>query len=100
VQPCDQETQSGGAGVTRTRHFLGSRPGHVSLDYNTLRLPDQVDVYYRGRLVASTGRSVSWRGSIDFDWRPVGNDYTVEVVVTGDLPNTRWSYVLNCPKPN
>lgn len=69
------------------------------LDYNTLRLPDQVDVYYRGRLVASTGRSVSWRGQIEFDWRPQGNDYTVEVVVTGDMANTRWGYTLGCPKP-
>lgn len=98
TQPCNVETQSGGAGVTRTRHFLGPDPGHATLEYNTLRVPDRVDVYYRGRLIATTGGPTSGRGAISFDWRPQGNDYTVEVVVTGDDFQTRWAYVLGCPK--
>lgn len=101
AQPCDVETQSGGRGVTRTRHYLGNRPGPVTLTYNTRIEPDQIDVYYRGRLVSSTYRPVSGRGSISFDYRPTGGGpeaNVVEVVVTGRGLTTLWSYAIGCPR--
>lgn len=101
AQPCDVETRSGGRGITRTRHFLGSRPGQVTLTYNTRIEPDQIDVFYRGRLVSSTYRPVSGRGTISFPYQPTGGGpeaNTVEVVVTGFGLTTQWNYSLGCPR--
>jgi hypothetical protein len=101
AQPCDVETRSGGRGVTRTRHYLGTRPGMVSLDYNTRIEPDQIDVYYRGRLVSSTFRPVSGRGTITFPYQPTGSSpdaHVVEVVVTGFGLTTQWAYQIGCPR--
>ena len=101
AQPCDAETRSGGRGITRTRHFLGDRPGRVTLEYNTLIEPDHIEVLYRGRQLATTRWPVSGRGSIAFDWRPTGSGpeaHVVEVVVTGFGLTTRWNYTLGCPR--
>lgn len=97
TQPCNVDTQSGGAGETRTRHYLGPRPGPVTLDYDAQTVPDRIEVRYRGRVVAATPGMVSGRGRIGFDWRPQGGDNVVEVVVIGPFMNTRWRYRLNCP---
>lgn len=97
TEPCNVDTQSGGAGETRTRHYLGPNPGPVTLDYDTQTVPDRIEVRYRGRVVAATPGMVSGRGRIGFDWRPQGGDYVVEVVVIGPFANTRWRYRLNCP---
>jgi len=101
AEPCDVETRSGGRGVTRTRHYLGNRPGSVTLSYNTRIEPDQIDVYYRGRLVSSTYRPVSGRGAISFEYQPTGGGpeaNVVEVVVTGYGLTTLWSYSIGCPR--
>jgi hypothetical protein len=97
TQPCNVDTQSGGAGETRTRHFVGPTPGQVTLDYDMQTVPDRVEVRYRGRVIASSPGMVSGRGRIGFNWQPQGGDYVVEVVVIGPFANTRWRYRLNCP---
>lgn len=101
AKPCDEETQSGGRGITRTRHYLGPTPGRVTLRYDTLIEPDHIEVLYRGQQLATTWIPVSGRGSISFDWRPTGTGpeaQTVEVVVTGFGLSTRWRYTLGCPR--
>lgn len=97
AQPCDEETRSGGAGVTRTRHFLGDRRGTVVLEYDTARVPDRIEVYRRGQLIESTPGMVSGRGRLVFDHTP-GGDNTVDVVVIGPYPGTIWRYRLGCPE--
>ena len=97
THPCNVDTQSGGAGETRTRHFLGPQAGPVTLDYDTQTVPDSIEVRYRGRVLARTPGMVSGRGRIGFNWQPQGGDYVVEVVVIGPFANTRWRYRLNCP---
>lgn len=100
AEPCDVETRSGGRGVTRTRHYLGPTPGPVFLDYNTLIEPDQINVYYRGRLIATSGGPVPGRGQLYFNWQPTGSGpeaYVVEVEVIGTGQTTRWQYHLGCP---
>lgn len=97
TQPCNVDTQSGGAGETRTRHFLGPTPGPVTLDFDAQTVPDRIEVRYRGRVIAATPGMVSGRGRIGFNWQPQGGDNVVEVVVIGPFANTRWRYRLNCP---
>jgi hypothetical protein len=101
AQPCDVETQSGGRGVTRTRHFLGDRSGRVTLDYSMLIEPDHLEVRYRGQQLATTYIPVSGRGRLSFDWRPTGSGpeaHVVEVIVSGFGLTTRWSYTIGCPR--
>jgi hypothetical protein len=95
--PCNADTASGGQGVTRNRHYVGDKPGPVTVRYNMKTIPDQMNVYYRGRLVATTNRAVSRYGGLTFDFQPEAGDYTVVVEVVGPHHGTEWMYRLNCP---
>ena len=103
VEPCNSEVQSGGRGITETRHYLGPNPGRVSIPYNTRMEPDRIRVYHRGRLLSETPGFVSGNGAISFDWNPPrggsAEDYvvTVEVMGTPGSPSTRWDYRIGCP---
>ena len=103
VEPCNTEVQSGGRGITETRHYLGPTPGRVSIPYNTRMEPDRIRVYHRGRLLSETPGFVSGNGAVSFDWNPPrggsAEDYvvTVEVMGTPGSPSTRWDYRIGCP---
>lgn len=103
AQPCAQETASGGRGVTVNRHFLGARPGQVTLGFDMRNEPDRIEVLHRGRVIADTGYR-SGVGSISFPWNPppgaTAEDLVVEVRVTGrpGSPTTVWTYNLGCPR--
>jgi len=53
---------------------------------------------YRGRQIAGTRGPQSGRGGFGFDWRPVDGDYSVEVIVIGEIFGTRWTYAMSCPR--
>ena len=95
--PCNADAASGGQGVTRNRHYLGSKPGPVTILYNMKQIPDQMNVYYRGRLVASTNQPTSYRGSLSFNYQPEAGDYSVVIEVVGPRSGTEWNYRLDCP---
>ncbi len=103
TMPCNQETNSGGRGITETRHYLGPRPGQVSLNMQNYQAPDRIRVYHKGRLLAETPGFVPGRGVITFNWNPppgsTADDQVVTVEVTGDpsQPTTKWNYTLGCP---
>jgi hypothetical protein len=96
--PCDWSGDSGGEGVTRNRHYLGDKPGFVALNYQLFVRPDDIKVIYRGQQIAGTGGPRSGRGGFGFDWKPVGGDYSVDVIVTGEIWGTRWNYSISCPR--
>ena len=96
--PCNWSGDSGGEGVTRNKHFLGDKPGFVAINYNLYVKPDDIKVIYRGQVLAGTGGPRSGRGGFGFDWRPVAGDYSVDVVVTGEMWGTRWTYAMVCPR--
>ena len=96
--PCDWSGDSGGEGVTRNRHYLGDKPGFVALNYQLFVRPDDIKVFYRGHQIAGTGGPRSGRGGFGFDWKPVAGDYSVDVVVTGEIWGTRWNYSISCPR--
>src|SRR3981081_1482952 len=86
--PCNWSGDSGGEGVTRNRHYLGDKPGFVGINYNLYVKPDDIKVIYRGQVLAGTGGPRSGRGGFGFDWKPVPGDYSVDVVVTGEMWGT------------
>lgn len=96
--PCDWSGDSGGEGVTRNKHYLGEKPGFVSINYNLYVKPDDIKVIYRGRNIAGTHGPRQGRGGFGFDWNPVAGDYSVEVIVTGEQWGTRWNYSMSCPR--
>ena len=96
--PCNWAGDSGGEGVTRNRHYLGDKPGFVGINYNLYVKPDDIKVIYRGQVLAGTGGPRSGRGGFGFDWRPVAGDYSVDVIVTGEMWGTRWTYAMTCPR--
>ena len=96
--PCNWSGDSGGEGVTRNKHYLGDKPGFVGINYNLYVKPDDIKVVYRGQVLAGTGGPRSGRGGFGFDWKPVAGDYSVDVIVTGEMWGTRWTYSMVCPR--
>jgi hypothetical protein len=96
--PCDWSGDSGGEGVTRNKHYLGEKPGFVAINYNLYVKPDDIKVMYRGQMLAGTHGPRSGRGGFGFDWHPVAGDYSVDVIVTGEMWGTRWTYAMSCPR--
>jgi hypothetical protein len=96
--PCDWSGDSGGEGITRNKHYLGETPGFVSINYNLYVRPDDVKVMYRGQQLAGTHGPRQGRGGFGFNWNPVAGDYSVDVVVTGQMWGTRWTYAVSCPR--
>ena len=96
--PCNWAGDSGGEGVTRNRHYLGDKPGFATINYNLYVKPDDIKVMYRGQLLNGTHGPRSGRGGFGFDWKPVAGDYSVDVIVTGEMWGTRWQYAMTCPR--
>jgi hypothetical protein len=97
VLPCPWSGGSNGLGVTHHLHYLGDQPGPVEIKYNLYVKPDDIKVIYRGQVIAGIGGARSGRGEIRFNWNPLAGDYSVDVVVTGDIWGTRWNYAIACP---
>ncbi len=92
---CGVATQSGGEGVTRTTHELGSTSGTFRFTYAAYSIPDQFDIYYEGTLIYTTGGPVSGFGDVMVSYGP-GTSTVIEVVVTGPS-GTVWDYTVYCP---
>lgn len=105
IVPCGTITESGGPGVTRTKHGLGSISGLVNISFEAFTVPDQMDVYVKGVLVATTGRPVGtslgdtmpWLMNFNYIYVPGEVTYCV-AVVTGPS-GTAWEYTIDCPVP-
>ncbi len=97
-KPCGQVTASGGQGTTRTRHALGPTPGQVRITYDMYGIPDRLDCFYKGVLVASTGGLVSGTETLQWAYAPAPGDPAVCLIVMS-APNsgTAWVYTINCP---
>ncbi|RYH72168.1 hypothetical protein EVU94_13965 [Flavobacteriaceae bacterium 144Ye] len=110
VSACDIQTNSGGHGITKTKHVLGDDSGEVELLYNMENIPDKLEVFYQGKLLTSTfeisgnkngyvgGRLSSGpKARLRFKYNKDMDDF-VTVVVTGYDENTSWEYLISCPK--
>lgn len=97
VIPCNNTTNSGGAGVTETYHDLGASAGTATISYQMFSAPDRMDVYYGNSLIATTGGFVSGTGSFNINWNPGGGSTLIRVVMTGSGSGTAWNYEVFCP---
>ena len=97
VVPCNNTTNSGGAGVTETYHDLGSTPGTAVVSYNMYSVPDKMEIFYGNTLIATTGGFVSNSNSFNIAWNPGAGSTLIRIVVTGSSASTGWDYTVSCP---
>jgi len=91
--PCNQVTQSGGAGVTTNVHNLGKKSGSFGFTWSAYSIPDRFEVLYEGRTLLDTG-SVSGSGSRTLTFSGSSRNVTVRVTGPG---YTQWTYTVSCP---
>ena len=98
--PCNSgPTKSGGQGVTENEHTLGTEPGKVQINYDMENQPDQIDIIYNGKIVASTRRYVSGAGSLVWNYNVKPGDPTYCTVrISAPEVGTVWSYTVGCPE--
>lgn len=98
-KPCgaDSATTSGGAGVTDTYFDMADEPaGQMAVRYQMWNIPDKMEVYQNGTLVATTTNPVAGENRLFFNYNPAtGTQLRVRVI--GPDNNTSWSFLLECP---
>ncbi|MGE8377068.1 MAG: hypothetical protein ACN6PN_01925 [Sphingobacterium sp.] len=98
VVNCDAKVKSGGQGVTKTKHIMGDQSGRVILQYDTREIPDEIKVYYNGKLIAETGGLVAGAGQLEWVYEAIsGQPNYCYVEVSAPTPRTVWEYIVNCP---
>jgi hypothetical protein len=71
----------------------------VRITYDMFGIPDRLDCYYKGTLVASTGGLVSGTGTLQWAYAPEPGDPSwCLVVVSAPNAGTAWVYTLDCPE--
>ncbi len=98
IVACNEEVQSGGQGQTTSKHSLGNQAGTVEVVYDMKSVPDRMDIYFNGTIVASTNKDVSGTGSLNFNVPQNNNINYCEVVVSAPYEGTEWGYKINCPR--
>ncbi len=79
---------------------IGQTKITARLDYEAFSIPDQFDVYRRGKRIASTGGLVSGSGTLNvrIPYDPSNPaDGKIIVAVYGPNQGTAWNYTLTCP---
>jgi hypothetical protein len=95
---CNVLYGSGGQGTTFITQNLGTTPGRVEVDYEMFTIPDQMDIFYNGVQVASTGDLVSGPGALFFNYNPtaVGPFYCI-IRMYAPNQGTAWQFTALCP---
>jgi len=97
---CNVQSGSGGVGTSFTTQLLGTTAGRVDIAYEMYGIPDQMDVYYNGVLVASTGGLVSGGSILTFNYNPpAGGPYFCTIRMYAPNNGTAWDFIAYCPIP-
>lgn len=98
--PCNtSESMSGGTGYWETFHSLGNTSGTVVINYDMKTIPDQIDVYYNGNIIATTNDLVSGVGRISWYYNAApGLPDFCKVVMRAPNSKTEWQYYIGCPE--
>ena len=68
-KPCSFEGYKGKNKIVINNYNLDTISGTVRLTYNTIRIPDMIEIFYDGRVVASTKNFVPGVGEINFYYK-------------------------------
>lgn len=95
---CGKVNDSGGGARTEKLHEMGNTAGLVVISYDMYGVADRMDVYYQNQLLASTNTEVSDKGSLQFQYSPVGGVTQIKVIMTSSSGSgSQWQYMVNCP---
>ena len=115
VAECNGDFFEGKDGLTVRSYDMGSTASSVRVTYDMFTIPDRIDIYYDGRWVGGTGRSVpygtlppqsdcsapkdgyiSGSGFFDIKYNP-SNSRRIDVYVNGCLNSTTaWNVWVEC----
>lgn len=99
IVACNSEVKSGGQGMTKTTHSLGSSSGRIYVEYDMKKIPDKMEVFYDGKIVATTEDFVSYEGNLSFYYSANPNNPSIcTIVISAPNEKTAWAYRLNCPQ--
>jgi hypothetical protein len=89
----NQQQVSGGQGIDTRVFDLGFTQGSFSLQYELFTNPDQVEVFYEGSVIFTTGGLAS--GSATQNLSINGSSSLVTVVISAPNAGTQWNYTLS-----
>jgi hypothetical protein len=92
---CDTTQQSGGQGTTRLSIDMMATSGTFPVDYEMYQIPDQLEVFYEGNVIYTTGGLVSGASSASVTFS--GSTAVVEVVISAPEEGTLWDVFIGCP---
>ena len=93
------ENMNGGKGYYEKKRSLGNSPGTVVLKYNLYDIPDKLEIFYNGNIVATTGSLTSGVGSLSWYYAAKqGEPNFCTIVITAPKSGTSWQYFIECPQ--
>lgn len=90
-------SHGGNIGVHDMFHDMGGGEGTVLIDYQMWFQPDQLEVWYQGSRIATTGGLVDGVGQLAFHFAPRNGDSRLLIRVISTEAGTSWVYILSCP---
>jgi hypothetical protein len=93
VIPCNEQSKSGGTGITTNLHELGSKKGTVKVEYDMDDVADRISIYCGNEKLYDSNVPVRGKGVATVN--PTCS--TLKVVIEGG-ENTSWNYVVRCPE--
>ena len=71
----------------------------MRITYDMYSIPDRLDCFYKGVLVATTGGLVSGSATLQWAYNPQPGDPSwCLVVMSAPNSGTAWIYTLSCPQ--
>lgn len=95
--PCNNQSNSGGDGVTVNTHELGTLAGQAIVEWDFYTVTDKIVIEHNGQVLYDSG-FVSNSGNFTWQWNPQQGEPTqIQVTVTGSGSSTAWTYTVHCP---
>lgn len=91
------EPLAGGGTVTETIHDIGAVGGRVVIDYEMYNVPDRIEVFYNGVVIADTLDFVRGKGELPFQYAPQHGNTLITIRMSSPSPGTAWKYNIICP---
>ena len=94
---CGQtQIQNGGQGTFSQTFNMGTNNGVATIFYEMCPNPDQMDIFYEGKVIQTTGGLVSGAGKLTAKFE--GNSNNINVTMKAPNNGTGWAYVVYCPR--
>ncbi len=95
---CPTNQRSGGQGFTSFTVELFKTTGKITVSYDMYTIPDELNIYYEGTKIFTTGGLVSGARTLAVSYGSATSKTTfVTVEVNAPTVNTQWTVSVSCP---